>query len=50
MELIVNIVTKPESYEQLSAGALAQAYNVHNSRKTGELLDNLYSKSIEDVT
>ncbi|MBD6619429.1 glycosyltransferase family 4 protein [Komarekiella sp. 'clone 1'] len=34
---------KPEHYEYLSAGALAQAQNLHNSEKQNELFDNLYA-------
>ncbi|MEH2392294.1 MAG: glycosyltransferase family 4 protein [Nostoc sp.] len=34
---------KPEHYEFLSAGALAQAQIVHNSEKQNELFDNLYT-------
>lgn len=49
LELILGILAKPEYYEQLSAGALAQAQNVHDSKKTGKLLDELYSKSVQKV-
>lgn len=34
---------KREHYEFLSAGALAQAQNVHNSEKQNELFDHLYA-------
>ncbi len=50
LQLIVGILAKPEHYEQLSAGALSQACNVHDSKKTGELLDDIYTKAIDEVT
>ena len=37
---------KREHYESLSAGALAQAQNVHNSEKQNDLLDNLYAAAV----
>lgn len=46
LQLIVEIVARPEHYELLSAGAIAQALNVHDSRKTSELLDNLYLEAM----
>jgi glycosyltransferase involved in cell wall biosynthesis len=38
---------KSEHYESLSAGALAQAQNVHNSEKQNELFDHLYATAAE---
>lgn len=48
LNLLLKIFDRPEHYEQLSAGAIAQASNVHDSQKTGELLDNLYSAIVND--
>ncbi|MBW4613775.1 MAG: glycosyltransferase family 4 protein [Desmonostoc vinosum HA7617-LM4] len=36
-------VDKQEHYEYLSAGALSQAQNMHNSEKQSELFNNLYA-------
>lgn len=43
LELLQEFFTHPEDYERLSAGALDRALEVHDSRKSGELLDRLYS-------
>ncbi|MEH1767189.1 hypothetical protein [Nostoc sp.] len=37
---------KQEHYEFLSAGALAQVQNMHNSEKQNELFDNLYAAAV----
>lgn len=50
LRLIVEIVVKPEHYELLSAGAIAQAFNVHDSRSKSELLDNIYLEAMSGVT
>ncbi|MEM8722811.1 MAG: glycosyltransferase family 4 protein [Cyanobacteria bacterium P01_G01_bin.39] len=44
LKLLQELLDSPNHYEQLSAGAIAQAEEVHSSEKTGELLDNLYTK------
>jgi glycosyltransferase involved in cell wall biosynthesis len=44
LNILIKIIDNPEDYEQISAGAIAQAHKVHNSQKTGERLDNLYSQ------
>ncbi|WP_222427292.1 glycosyltransferase, partial [Hyella patelloides] len=43
LKFLQEFLKTPEHYERLSAGAIAQAYNVHDSQKNRELLDNLYS-------
>lgn len=43
LELLQEFLTHPEDYERLSAGAIEQALKVHDSQKSGELLDRLYS-------
>ena len=48
LNLLLKIVDQPEHYRELSAGAVAQAANVHDSQKTSELLDNLYSEIVND--
>lgn len=50
LHFILEIINKPEHYEYLSAGAIAQACKVHNSQKTSKLLDNLYSEIISGAT
>ena len=37
---------KPETYESMSAEALAQVQNFYNSRKMNDILDNIYSEAI----
>ncbi|MBD2608839.1 glycosyltransferase family 4 protein [Scytonema hofmannii FACHB-248] len=47
LQLIIEFLDRPdkrEHYEFLSAEALAQAENVHNSQKQNELFDNLYAE------
>ena len=45
-EVLQEFFDTPGHYEQLSAGAIAQAHNIHDSRKTSDLLDNLYSEIV----
>ena len=45
--LLQEFLDRPECYEQLSAGTIAQAERVHNSEKTSKLLDNLYTKIVD---
>ena len=49
LNLIQELLDRPNNYEQLSAGAIAQAEEVHNSEKTGKLLDNLYTKIVSGL-
>ena len=52
LQLLVEFFDRPdrrEHYERLSAGAIAQAKNVHDSQKINDLLDNLYSKAAGEV-
>ena len=47
LEILVEFIQRPdkqEHYQQLSAGALAQALNVHDSQKRNESFDELYSE------
>lgn len=44
LQLLVEFLSKPESYEGMSAGALAQARNIHNPQQATQLLDGLYSE------
>ena len=47
--LLQELLDRPESYEQLSEGAIAQAEKMHSSEKTGKLLDDLYTKIANGV-
>ncbi|MCF4970311.1 glycosyltransferase family 4 protein [Nostoc sp. CMAA1605] len=49
LELIVKMIDNPDEYESLSAGALSQAINFHNSYRTNELLDDLYSEVVGEI-
>lgn len=44
LQLLVEFLSKPEHYEGMSAGALAQVRDVHNSQQATELFDSLYSE------
>lgn len=41
LNFLVKIIDAPEDYEKLSEGSISQA-NIHNSKKTNDVLDNLY--------
>lgn len=49
LKLLQELLDRPNHYEQLSAGAIAQAEEVHSSQKTCELLDNLYTKIVNGL-
>ncbi|HEY9874113.1 MAG TPA: glycosyltransferase [Candidatus Obscuribacterales bacterium] len=52
LQLLGEFIERPdksEHYEMLSAGALVQAQNVHDSKKINNLLDNFYSEAIGEV-
>ena len=49
LKLLQELLDNPNHYEQLSAGAIAQAEEVHSSEKTGKLLDNLYTEIINGL-
>lgn len=46
LQLILGILNKPEHYEYLSSGAIAQVRNFHDSQVTSQRLDNLYLEII----
>jgi glycosyltransferase involved in cell wall biosynthesis len=46
LEFIIKILDDPESYEQLSIGAIAQA-NIHDTKRANNTFDNLYAEIIQ---
>jgi glycosyltransferase involved in cell wall biosynthesis len=46
LEEFIERADSKEHYEHLSAGAIAQIENMHESRKVNEVLDNIYSQAM----
>ena len=47
LEFIIKIIDAPESYEQLSTGAIAQA-NIHDAKRANNTFDHLYTEIIKN--